>query len=160
MATGTLTQAQLLNRTLEVMDDDLEIPKRNARDFIESMAASIEEALADGQKVSLFGLVTLTPKGVPAKPRRKGTDPRTGEEKTLDAKPATVRLTATAGKRLKDALPSATTKAGKALISEAKDRAAAAAARRDQREAEEREAAERSSQSKKSAGKKSAPKKR
>jgi len=40
---------------------------------------------------------------VPAKKRRFGNDPFTGEERWFDAKPATVRIKARALKKLKDA---------------------------------------------------------
>lgn len=137
----TVSQAELLRRTLDAMEDDLKIPPKNARDFLESARAVIESALAEGEKVSAFGIVNLTPSGVLAKPKRKGTDPRTGEEKTFDPKPASVRVKATVTKRLKDALPEPTDKAGKTLLSEARARKAATEQRAADRAAEaEREA--------------------
>lgn len=149
----TLTQAQLLAATLETMDDDLQISRKQARDFIESASAVVEEALADGQKVALFGLVTLTPSYKAAKPRRKGIDPRTQEERTYDAQPAKVRLRSTPGKRLKDALPSPTSGAGKSLKAELEARQEAARKRAAAREREEKKQAK-AGGGKKSSGKK------
>jgi nucleoid DNA-binding protein len=151
----TLTQAQLLNKTLEVMEDDLRIPKKNAKDFIDSLSSVIEETIAEGDKVSLFGLVNLTPVGIPAKPKRKGTDRATGEEKWLDPTPAKVRVKAGVVKRVKEAAPEPTDKAGKRLIAEAKERQRKAAERAAKREAEEAAQAKKSSGGKKSSAKKS-----
>lgn len=52
---------------------------------------------------TLPGLLKITVQAVPAKKRRFGKDPFTGEERWFDAKPATVRIKARALKKLKDA---------------------------------------------------------
>lgn len=156
---GTVTQAELKKRTLAAMEDDLRIPAKNASDFIESLAASVEEAMEAGDKVSLFGLVTLTPVGVPAKPKRKGTDPRSGEERVFDPVPAKVKVRATVGKRVKDALPEPQSKVGKALISETRARQKAAQERREAAEAEAEKEARKAERAAKSGAKKSAKKK-
>ncbi|ALP65207.1 HU family DNA-binding protein [Paraburkholderia caribensis] len=52
---------------------------------------------------TLSGLVKIGVQQVPAKKRRFGKDPFTGEERWFDAKPATVRLKVRALKKLKDA---------------------------------------------------------
>lgn len=132
----TVSQSVLLNETLEAMEDNLRIPRKNATDFLESLRAVIEEHVGGGDKISLFGIAILTPKGVPAKPKRKGQNPRTGEEVTYDPKPAGVKISATVGKRIKDALPGPTTGVGKKLVADAKARAQAAAERRAEREAQ------------------------
>lgn len=133
---ATISQSELLKRTLATMEEGLQIPTKNAKDFVDSLKAVVGEVIEAGDAVSIFGLVKLTPKGVTAKPKRKGVDPRTGEEKDYPAKPASLRLGANAQKAAKSALPGATTKAGKALIAVAKDRAQAATERREAREAE------------------------
>lgn len=51
----------------------------------------------------LPGLLKVTAVAVPAKPKRKGKDPFTGEERTFAAKPASVKIKARALKKLKDA---------------------------------------------------------
>ena len=50
----------------------------------------------------LPGLLKVTATAVPAKPKRKGKDPFTGEERWFEAKPASVRIKARALKKLKD----------------------------------------------------------
>ena len=52
---------------------------------------------------TLSGLVKIGVQQVPAKKKRFGKDPFTGEERWFDAKPATVRLKVRALKKLKDA---------------------------------------------------------
>lgn len=112
----SLTQAQLLNETLEAMESDLRIKdKKVARDFIESMVAVIEGAVAEGKKVMLFGVVNLTPGFVLPLPKRPGVDRQTGEETMLEPRLAKTRVRATVGKRVKDALPGPRTKEGKHL---------------------------------------------
>lgn len=151
---ATLTQSQLLNRTLEVMEDDLRIPKKNAKDFVDSLVSVIEETVNDGDKVSLFGIVNLVPTGVTAKPKRKATDPRTGEEKMLDAKPASVKVKASVLKRIKDVAPLPTDKAGKRLVAEAKERARKAAERAAAREEQAEKDAKKAAKSTGKKGKK------
>ena len=51
----------------------------------------------------LPGLVKITSQAVPAKKKRFGKDPFTGQERWFDAKPATVRVKARALKKLKEA---------------------------------------------------------
>ena len=52
---------------------------------------------------TLSGLLKISVQQIPAKKRRFGKDPFTGEERWFDAKPATVRIKARALKKLKDA---------------------------------------------------------
>jgi hypothetical protein len=52
---------------------------------------------------TLSGLLKISVQQVPAKKRRFGKDPFTGEERWFDAKPAAVRIKARALKKLKDA---------------------------------------------------------
>ncbi|MFD1557560.1 HU family DNA-binding protein [Paraburkholderia silviterrae] len=52
---------------------------------------------------TLSGLLKIVVQAVPAKKKRFGKDPFTGEERWFPAKPATVRIKARALKKLKDA---------------------------------------------------------
>ena len=54
-------------------------------------------------EISLLGLVKVGVQQVPAKKRRFGKDPFSGEERWFPAKPATVKIKARALKKLKDA---------------------------------------------------------
>jgi nucleoid DNA-binding protein len=51
----------------------------------------------------LPGLLKVTAVAVPAKPKRFGKDPFTGQERWFDAKPASVKVKVRALKKLKDA---------------------------------------------------------
>jgi len=52
---------------------------------------------------TLPGLLKITAVAVPAKPKRKGINPFTGQEQTFAAKPASVKLKVRPLKKLKDA---------------------------------------------------------
>lgn len=52
---------------------------------------------------TLPGMLKITAVNVPAKPKRKGKDPFTGEERVFAAKPATVKVKVRPLKKLKDA---------------------------------------------------------
>lgn len=52
---------------------------------------------------TLSGRLKITVQQVPAKKKRFGRDPFTGQERWFDAKPATVRIKARALRKLKDA---------------------------------------------------------
>lgn len=52
---------------------------------------------------TLPGLLKITAQAVPAKPKRFGKDPFTGEERWFPAKPASVRVKVRALKKVKDA---------------------------------------------------------
>jgi hypothetical protein len=52
---------------------------------------------------TLPGLLKVTAQNVPAKPKRFGKDPFTGQERWFPAKPASVRVKVRALKKLKDA---------------------------------------------------------
>jgi nucleoid DNA-binding protein len=51
----------------------------------------------------LPGLLKITSQAIPAKPKRKGKNPFTGEEQVFAAKPATVKIKVRPLKKLKDA---------------------------------------------------------
>lgn len=132
----TVTQAELRRRTLEAMEDDLRISPKQAKDFVDSLVAAVEEALVDGSKIALFGIVNLKPAYVFPRKKGKGVNPRTGEEVEREAKPASITIRATVPKKLKEYAPTTSSKAGKELAAAAKVRREKAAARAAEREAE------------------------
>ncbi|MGF6261965.1 hypothetical protein OKW49_002893 [Paraburkholderia youngii] len=81
------------------------------RDHIASMRilAALEDTIPGSVhkkgagEFTLSGLLKIGVQQVPAKKRRFGKDPFTGEERWFDAKPAAVRLKVRALKKLKDA---------------------------------------------------------
>ena len=76
---------------------------------VKSVLAALEGTMLgsvhkSGARVFVLpGLLKVTATAVAAKPKRKGKDPFTGEERMFAAKPASVRIKARALKKLKDA---------------------------------------------------------
>lgn len=134
---GTVTQSQLLTKTLETMEDELRITPKQARDFAASLKAVVQEAVGNGHKVSLLGIVNLNTGFKLPKPRRKGMNPRSGQEEWLKATPAAVTLKASIPTAIKEALPRATSAAGKQLQALQEFRVKEAAKKAKQREREE-----------------------
>ena len=75
-----------------------EISKKDAEAAVSAVFASITDALADGDKVSLVGFGTFE---VKARAARTGLNPRTGEKLSI---PASKAPAFKAGKALKDAV--------------------------------------------------------
>jgi nucleoid DNA-binding protein len=77
---------------------------------VKAVIAALEEAtLASVSKkgageFTLPGLLKIVAQKVPAKPKRFGKNPFTGEEQWFAAKPATVKVKVRALKKLKDAV--------------------------------------------------------
>lgn len=76
---------------------------------VKAVLASLESAIAGSiskkgaGSFTLPGLFKVTSVAVPAKPKRKGKNPFTGEEQWFAAKPASVKVKVRALKKLKDA---------------------------------------------------------
>ena len=76
---------------------------------VKAVLASLEATIAatlhkNGARVfTLPGVLKATAVSVPAKPKRKGKDPFTGEERVFAAKPASVKVKVRALKKLKNA---------------------------------------------------------
>jgi nucleoid DNA-binding protein len=76
---------------------------------VKAVLAALEDAMLGSihkkgnGEFTLPGLLKVSVQQVPAKKKRFGKDPFTGEERWFDAKPATVRIKARALKKLKDA---------------------------------------------------------
>jgi nucleoid DNA-binding protein len=81
------------------------VEPRSVKAVLASLEATIAGALhKNGARIfKLPGVLKATAVAVPAKPKRKGKDPFTGEERMFAAKPASVRVKIRALKKLKDA---------------------------------------------------------
>jgi nucleoid DNA-binding protein len=82
-----------------------EIAAKDVRAVLAALEAAAHASISKkgaGQFV-LPGLLKITAVNVPAKPKRKGVNPFTGEPTTFAAKPATVKVKARPMKKLKDA---------------------------------------------------------
>ena len=81
------------------------VEPRGVKAVLASLEATIAAALhKNGARIFMLpGVLKATAVSVPAKPKRKGKDPFTGEERMFAAKPASVRVKIRALKKLKNA---------------------------------------------------------
>jgi nucleoid DNA-binding protein len=81
---------------------------KDVRAILSALESTIQGAVGKkgGRTFVLPGLFKITVVNVPAKPKRKGINPFTGEETIFKAKPATVKVKVRPMKRLKDAATS------------------------------------------------------
>lgn len=81
------------------------VEPRGVKAVLASLEATIAAALhKNGARIfTLPGVLKATAVAVPAKPKRKGKDPFTGEERMFAAKPASVKVKIRALKKLKSA---------------------------------------------------------
>lgn len=89
-----MNKAELVSSVAEKAD----LTKKEAERVVNAVFASVEEALAKGDKVQLVGFGTFE---VREREARKGRNPQTGEEINI---PATKVPAFKAGKALKDAV--------------------------------------------------------
>src|SRR5690606_34459408 len=97
----TFTKASLPKVLAEQTSLDVKTVKTVLTALEDTMLASIHKRGAGA--FTLPGLLKISAEKVPAKKRRFGKDPFTGEERWFDAKPASVRIKTRALKKLKDA---------------------------------------------------------
>lgn len=105
-AKGGLTQSALLMASLAKMEDDLLITRKQAKDFVESLLAVVDDEIGKGHPVNLFGMVKLVPRYHTTGTRevlKEFGNPESG--KTKKSYKAKVSLKATVFKRVKDSLP-------------------------------------------------------
>lgn len=81
------------------------VEKRDVRAVLQSLEQTVAATVhkKGAGQFTLPGLLKISVQAVPAKPRRKGIDPFTKEERWFDAKKATVKVKIRALKKLKDA---------------------------------------------------------
>jgi len=81
---------------------------KDVRAILAALESTIQGAVGKrgGRTFVLPGLFKITVVNVPAKPKRKGINPFTGEETIFKAKPATVKVKVRPMKKLKDAATS------------------------------------------------------
>ena len=71
--------------------------------FFRQVAVLEQHQRAVARQQPLPGLLKITAQAIPAKKKRMGKDPFTGEERMFAAKPASTKIKARALKKLKDA---------------------------------------------------------
>jgi nucleoid DNA-binding protein len=102
--------------------------KRSADDALQAFLDVVTDTVARGEPVAISGFCKFARRDVPAKPRRKGRNPATGEEIMLAPKPASRSVKITPLKAFKDAVISgrrAPAKKSSARKAPAKKKAAA-----------------------------------
>ena len=97
----TFTKASLATHLAERSAVDLKAVKAVMVALEDTILGSIHKKGAG--EFTLSGLLKISAQAVPAKKKRFGKDPFTGEERWFPAKPASVRIKARALKKLKDA---------------------------------------------------------
>lgn len=93
-----LTKTQIMAN----LADSTELPKKDVAAVFDALSDEIAEELKRSGQFTIPGLCKITLKDVPAKPKRKGRNPATGEEIWLNPKPASKKLTIRPLKALKD----------------------------------------------------------
>jgi len=88
------------------LSDETGFTLRDCKLFLDSLERITFSEISNGEKVKIGKIVQLEPKLKPPTKRRKGRNPRTGEEVMVSAKPAKVALKARALVGAKKALPS------------------------------------------------------
>jgi DNA-binding protein HU-beta len=102
MALQLITQSELI----ENLADRSGWSKGDVKAFLTHLSDEIEESVQDGRRVKVAGVV-IGPVVSPARKKRMGRNPQTGEEVPIPAKPASAKLKAKIVKPLKDvSLPS------------------------------------------------------
>lgn len=106
-AKGPIPRGQLLDEILNMMEEDLVISKKAAKDFMESFVAVIEREVADCRPVNVLGLLKITPR-FHTKGQREVNEEfgNPDSRKVVKKYPAKVSVKITPQKPLKDALPS------------------------------------------------------
>ncbi|SAL01536.1 DNA-binding protein [Caballeronia calidae] len=97
----TFTKASLATHLSERAAVELKAVKAVLVALEDTILGSIHKKGAG--EFTLSGLLKISAQAVPAKKKRFGKDPFTGEERWFPAKPASVRIKARALKKLKDA---------------------------------------------------------
>lgn len=119
MAKGAtpLTEGELIEEVVGRLDG-AGLSKSQVRDVVKALKAEIADCLQNGYKVSLTGLLTITPRSKPG--RKKGTkvrNPFDGTEKTLRAdEPDKFVIKAKVSSSVAAGFPSVKSQAGAALV--------------------------------------------
>src|SRR5262245_20680169 len=105
------------------LSERLEIDRKTADAGLQAFIDTVTDTVAKGEPVAISGFAKFVRRDIPAKPRRLGRNPATGEEIWLNPKPASKSVKVTPLKAFKDAVP--TGKRASAKKAPAKKRAAA-----------------------------------
>jgi nucleoid DNA-binding protein len=134
MAARSISMTEISKR----IEGKIGVKPNLAKNVIHALQEVIEDEIAAGSPISIPGLVKFSHGYRPMLPKgREIRNPQTNEmTKATESRPASITVRATALKKVKQAAPSPTSKAGKPIADLGKERAKAAAARKKEREAE------------------------
>lgn len=135
MSIRSITMSEIASR----IEQKTGVKPNLSKNVIKAMQEVVAEEIAAGNPVTLSGFVKFSHGyKAPLKKGREVRDPKTGEtHKAESGRPAEITVRARVLTNLKSAAPSPTSKAGKPIVEAAKARAAAAAQRKAEREAEQ-----------------------
>jgi len=77
---------------IEYLSEYTEFAQKDCKLFVEAFEEMIKESLKGPGEFKWAGTLKMVTKKVPAKPKRKGINPFTGEEAVFAAKPASVKI--------------------------------------------------------------------
>ena len=86
------------------LSERLDTDKRRADEALQAVLDVITDTVSTGEAVAISGFAKFARRDVPAKPRRMGRNPATGEEMMLAPKPASRSVKITPLKAFKDAV--------------------------------------------------------
>ena len=89
---------------IAALSERIDTDKRKAEEALQAVLDVITETVSKGEAVAISGFAKFARRDVPAKPRRMGRNPATGEEMMLNPKPASRSVKITPLKAFKDAV--------------------------------------------------------
>ncbi len=87
---------------IAALSERIDTDKRRAEESLQAVLDVITETVSKGEAVAISGFAKFARRDVPAKPRRMGRNPATGEEMWLNPKPASRSVKITPLKAFKD----------------------------------------------------------
>ncbi|MEM9368580.1 MAG: HU family DNA-binding protein [Planctomycetota bacterium] len=99
-----MSKAPTKTQILANIAEETELSKKDVAAVLDALAGEIEKALKKGGpgQFAIPGLCKIVIRDVPAKPKRKGRNPATGEEMWYPPKPASKKLSIRPLKGLKE----------------------------------------------------------
>ena len=95
-----MKQTEFIQELSEAMDKS----KKDTKEFIDAFITLIQKTVKKGDDIMLPELGKFLLKKVPAKPKREGRNPLTGETVMLPAKPASAKPAFRPSKKFKEAI--------------------------------------------------------
>jgi nucleoid DNA-binding protein len=104
-AAKPITEPMSKSQLVAYISEQSGVEPRNVRAVLEGLEQAVASSInkKGAGQFTLPGMLKITATAVAAKPKRKGIDPFTKEERTFAAKPASVRVKVRPLKKLKDA---------------------------------------------------------